>query len=113
MSVDGLHGTSALTLSLAEGNNGTFITSTRSLLFGNVTVRMRSAVGAGIVTSFSLLSGTEDEILFEWALLPTRAECWILILTYPTDSPRSTVARRSLLTSTAEMVISVSPARVS
>mgnify|MGYP002718848894 CR=1 FL=1 len=56
---------SALTLSLAEGSNGTTITSTRSILYGYVTARIRSAAGSGILTSFTLLSGTADEILFE------------------------------------------------
>ncbi|KWU42731.1 concanavalin A-like lectin/glucanase, partial [Rhodotorula sp. JG-1b] len=56
----------ALTLSLAEGSNGTTITSTRSILYGNVSARIRSAAGPGILTSFTLLSGTADEILFEF-----------------------------------------------
>ncbi|TKA51433.1 hypothetical protein B0A53_05346 [Rhodotorula sp. CCFEE 5036] len=57
---------SALTLSLTEESNGTTITSTRSILYGYVTARIRSAAGSGILTSFTLLSGTADEILFEF-----------------------------------------------
>ncbi|GAA5988404.1 hypothetical protein JCM10908_003550 [Rhodotorula pacifica] len=66
VTVDGTQGASALTLSLAEGKNGTTITSTRSVLYGNVTARIRSVSGPGTLTSFTLLSGTADEILFEF-----------------------------------------------
>lgn len=65
VTVDSTDWKPALTLSLAEGSNGTSITSTRSILYGNVTARIRSASGPGILTSFTLLSGTADEILFE------------------------------------------------
>lgn len=65
VTVDSTDWKPALTLSLAEGSNGTTITSTRSILYGNVTARIRSAAGPGILTSFTLLSGTADEILFE------------------------------------------------
>ncbi|GAA5844103.1 hypothetical protein JCM5353_001089 [Sporobolomyces roseus] len=59
-------GNSSLTLSLTPESNGTTITSTRSILYGNVTARVKSVAGAGIVTSFSLLSGVEDEVSFEF-----------------------------------------------
>lgn len=63
--MDSVSWTPALTLSLAEGVNGTSITSTRSVLYGNVTARVRAAAKSGVLTTFTLLSGTADEILFE------------------------------------------------
>lgn len=68
MTVDPKAGSPALTLSLSEGNNGTFLTSTRSLRYGRVTARMRPLAAAGVLTSFSLMSGTDDEILYECVL---------------------------------------------
>ncbi|GAA5947696.1 hypothetical protein JCM3765_001040 [Sporobolomyces pararoseus] len=63
-------GESALALSMLPGSvYGTTITSTRSLLYGNVTARIKSAPGKGDVAAFYLISGTEDKINFE--LTPT------------------------------------------
>ncbi|GAA6042727.1 hypothetical protein JCM8097_005551 [Rhodosporidiobolus ruineniae] len=59
-------GSSVLTLSLTQDQNGTVLTSTRSVLYGNVTVRMKSVAGAGILTAFSLTSGSKDEIDYEF-----------------------------------------------
>ncbi|GJN94707.1 hypothetical protein Rhopal_007798-T1 [Rhodotorula paludigena] len=62
-------GETALALSLTEDSNGTTITSTRSVLYGEVTARIKSVAGAGVLTSFALLSGTRDEIdwdTFKW-----------------------------------------------
>lgn len=58
-------GTPSLTLSLTEQGKGTVLTSTRSVLYGNVTAQMKSVAGSGILTSFALLSGTGDEIDYE------------------------------------------------
>ncbi|GAA5913228.1 hypothetical protein JCM5296_006859 [Sporobolomyces johnsonii] len=66
MAADATSGTSALTLSLTELSNGTTITSTRSLYYGNVTARIRSVAGAGILTGFALQSGAKDEIDLEF-----------------------------------------------
>ncbi|GAA5909604.1 hypothetical protein JCM6882_003471 [Rhodosporidiobolus microsporus] len=66
ITADGNSGDLSLTLSLTNDNNGTTITSTRSVLFGNVTAKVKSVAGAGILTSFSLISGTKDEIDFEF-----------------------------------------------
>ena len=63
-------GETSLTLSLIEHGNGTVITSTRSLLYGNVTAQIKSVAGAGILTSFALVSGTGDEIDFECVVSP-------------------------------------------
>ncbi|GAA6010146.1 hypothetical protein JCM10207_005638 [Rhodosporidiobolus poonsookiae] len=63
---DGSTGQTALTLSLTEQGNGTVITSTRSMLYGNVTAKVKSVAGAGILTAFTLVSGTKDQIDFEW-----------------------------------------------
>ncbi|GAA5897726.1 hypothetical protein JCM8208_000242 [Rhodotorula glutinis] len=59
-------GTTSLTLSLTEQGKGTVITSTRSLLYGNVTAQIKSVAGAGLLTSFALVSGSGDEIDFEF-----------------------------------------------
>ncbi|TNY22279.1 hypothetical protein DMC30DRAFT_157014 [Rhodotorula diobovata] len=59
-------GTPSLTLSLTEQGKGTVLTSTRSVLYGNVTAQMKSVAGSGILTSFALLSGTGDEIDYEF-----------------------------------------------
>ncbi|GAA6002026.1 uncharacterized protein JCM10292_001804 [Rhodotorula paludigena] len=59
-------GETALALSLTEDSNGTTITSTRSVLYGEVTARIKSVAGAGVLTSFALLSGTRDEIDWEF-----------------------------------------------
>ncbi|GAA6005441.1 hypothetical protein JCM11491_003643 [Sporobolomyces phaffii] len=60
-------GESALTLSLdAYVTNGTVVTSTRSLLYGNVTARIRSGSAVGVVTGFTLISAIGDEINFEF-----------------------------------------------
>ncbi|GAA5825982.1 hypothetical protein JCM3770_000909 [Rhodotorula araucariae] len=59
-------GAPSLTLSLTEEGKGTVLTSTRSVLYGNVTARIKSVAGSGILTSFSLLSGTGDEIDYEF-----------------------------------------------
>ncbi|GAA5978565.1 hypothetical protein JCM5350_003143 [Sporobolomyces pararoseus] len=60
-------GESVLALSmLPDSIYGTTITSTRSLLYGNVTARIKSAPGQGEVTAFYLISGTEDKINFEF-----------------------------------------------
>ncbi|KAL7340615.1 concanavalin A-like lectin/glucanase domain-containing protein [Rhodotorula toruloides] len=66
VTADGTSGTSALTLSLTKEANGTTISSTRSILYGNVTAKIKSVAGAGIVTTFSLASGTGDEIDWEF-----------------------------------------------
>ncbi|BGP28118.1 glycoside Hydrolase Family 16 protein, CBM8 containing [Rhodotorula toruloides] len=66
ITADGSFGTSALTLSLTKEANGTTISSTRSILYGNVTAKIKSVAGAGIVTTFSLASGTGDEIDWEF-----------------------------------------------
>lgn len=58
--------TSYLALSLVPGSNGTVLTSTRSILYGNVTASIKTVAGAGITTGFALVSGTEDEIDIEW-----------------------------------------------
>ncbi|GAA5828522.1 hypothetical protein JCM11251_000831 [Rhodosporidiobolus azoricus] len=66
VTADGTSGDLSLTLSLTNENNGTTITSTRSILYGNVTAKIKSVGGAGILTSFSLVSGTKDEVDFEF-----------------------------------------------
>ncbi|GAA5898047.1 uncharacterized protein JCM6883_000906 [Sporobolomyces salmoneus] len=60
-------GEPGLTLSLGSNSSsgGTTITSTRSLWFGNVTARIKAASEASVVTGFSFVSGTGDEIDFE------------------------------------------------
>ncbi|KAM0787067.1 hypothetical protein ACM66B_006329 [Microbotryomycetes sp. NB124-2] len=55
-----------LVLQLKEGANGTSLYSTRSVWYGNVTARIRSSGERGVVTSFSLISGTKDEIVWEF-----------------------------------------------
>ncbi|KPV72875.1 glycoside hydrolase family 16 protein, partial [Rhodotorula graminis WP1] len=65
VTVDSETGTTSFTLSLTEQGKGTVITSTRSLLYGNVTAQIKSVAGAGILTSFALVSGSGDEIDFE------------------------------------------------
>ncbi|GAA5851914.1 hypothetical protein JCM8547_000098 [Rhodosporidiobolus lusitaniae] len=66
LTADGTTGNLALTLSLTNENNGTTITSTRSVFYGNITASIKSVAGAGIITAFSLTSGTKDEIDYEW-----------------------------------------------
>ncbi|GAA5970354.1 hypothetical protein JCM11641_001676 [Rhodosporidiobolus odoratus] len=66
LTANGTSGEGALTLSLTEDHNGTVITSTRSILYGNVTARIKSVAGAGVLTAFSLISGTKDEIDYEF-----------------------------------------------
>ncbi|GAA5872765.1 hypothetical protein JCM3774_005054 [Rhodotorula dairenensis] len=66
VSMDSVSWAPALTLSLAENTTGTSITSTRSVLYGNITARIRAAAQSGVLTTFTLLSGTADEILFEF-----------------------------------------------
>ncbi|KAK4049707.1 putative glycosidase CRH2 [Microbotryomycetes sp. JL201] len=55
-----------LVLQLKEGANGTSLYSTRSVWYGNVTSRIRSSGERGVVTSLSLISGTRDEIVWEF-----------------------------------------------
>lgn len=55
-----------LELALTEDNGGTRISSTRSLLFGNVTARIKGVASAGVVTAFILMSGVKDEIDWEF-----------------------------------------------
>jgi beta-glucanase (GH16 family) len=54
---------SYLALSLVSSNpTGTVLTSTRSILYGNVTARMKTPSVAGVVVGFALISGTGDEV---------------------------------------------------
>ncbi|KAK4056085.1 putative glycosidase CRH2 [Microbotryomycetes sp. JL221] len=55
-----------LVLQLKQGANGTSLSSTRSIWYGNVTARIKSSVEPGVVTSFSLISGVQDEIVWEF-----------------------------------------------
>ncbi|KAM0751683.1 hypothetical protein T439DRAFT_216321 [Meredithblackwellia eburnea MCA 4105] len=55
-----------LMLTLTEDNGGTRVSSTRSMLYGNFTARMKVPSLAGVVTSFSLISGANDEIDWEF-----------------------------------------------
>ncbi|GAA6016623.1 hypothetical protein JCM10207_000125 [Rhodosporidiobolus poonsookiae] len=71
---NGSTGQTALMLSLTEQGNGTVITLTRSMLYGNVTAKVKSVAGAGILTAFTLVSGTKDEIDFECVTSSARAQ---------------------------------------
>ncbi|BGP20867.1 putative glycosidase CRH2 [Rhodosporidiobolus nylandii] len=53
LTADGLTGSTALTLSLTEQQNGTVITSTRSIYYGNVTAKIKSFAGSGILTAWT------------------------------------------------------------
>lgn len=53
-------------LTVSQIGNGTALSSTHSVLYGNVSARIKSAPEVGLVTSFVLLSGTNDEIDWEF-----------------------------------------------
>ncbi|ELR08193.1 hypothetical protein GMDG_03005 [Pseudogymnoascus destructans 20631-21] len=57
---DGVH------LSVAASGNAPQLNSRFYIMFGKVTVTMKAAPGAGIVSSVVLVSDTFDEIDFEW-----------------------------------------------
>ncbi|KFZ22762.1 hypothetical protein V502_02764 [Pseudogymnoascus sp. VKM F-4520 (FW-2644)] len=57
---DGVH------LSVAASGNAPQLNSRFYIMFGKVSVTMKAAPGAGIVSSVVLVSDTKDEIDFEW-----------------------------------------------
>lgn len=57
---DGVH------LSVAASGNAPQLNSRFYIMFGKVSVTLKAAPGAGIVSSVVLVSDTEDEIDFEW-----------------------------------------------
>ncbi|KFY26275.1 hypothetical protein V493_04183 [Pseudogymnoascus sp. VKM F-4281 (FW-2241)] len=57
---DGVH------LSVVAAGNAPQLNSRFYIMFGKVSVTMKAAPGAGIVSSLVLVSDTEDEIDFEW-----------------------------------------------
>ncbi|ORY88625.1 concanavalin A-like lectin/glucanase domain-containing protein, partial [Leucosporidium creatinivorum] len=55
-----------LLLTVSEHGNGTALSSTHSILYGNISAKIKSSPELGLVTSFILLSGTKDEIDWEF-----------------------------------------------
>jgi beta-glucanase (GH16 family) len=51
-----------LVLALKQGSNGTFISSTRYIWYGKVTVTLRTSGGRGVVTSLDLFADSKDQI---------------------------------------------------
>ncbi|KAH9833191.1 concanavalin A-like lectin/glucanase domain-containing protein [Rhodofomes roseus] len=55
-----------LVLTLSEENNGTLLTSTRYVHYGQITARMKTGRWAGVVTAFITMSDIKDEIDWEF-----------------------------------------------
>ncbi|KAH9933791.1 concanavalin A-like lectin/glucanase domain-containing protein [Fomitopsis serialis] len=55
-----------LVLTLSEQNNGTLLTSTRYVHYGQITARMKTGRWGGVVTAFITMSDIKDEIDWEW-----------------------------------------------
>lgn len=53
-------------LSMPKRTSGSLLTTTRSLLYGRIGVRLKAARGRGVVTSIVLFSNVHDEIDFEF-----------------------------------------------
>ncbi|KAH8653718.1 concanavalin A-like lectin/glucanase domain-containing protein [Xylariales sp. PMI_506] len=53
-------------LTMAPNTAGTVLASTSYLWYGNVTAKVKTGRGAGVVTAFILLSDVKDEIDYEW-----------------------------------------------
>ncbi|KAI5474918.1 Glycoside Hydrolase Family 16 protein, CBM8 containing [Pseudohyphozyma bogoriensis] len=55
-----------LVLMLTEAGGGTRLSSTRTMLYGNITASIKSTGALGVVTAFITMSGVKDEIDWEW-----------------------------------------------
>lgn len=55
-----------LVLTLSEENNGTLLTSTRYVHYGQITARMKTGRWGGVVTAFITMSDIKDEIDWEF-----------------------------------------------
>ncbi|KAM0754695.1 concanavalin A-like lectin/glucanase [Meredithblackwellia eburnea MCA 4105] len=55
-----------LVLILTEAGGGTKVSTTRSVLYGNITASIKTVGVVGVVTAFITMSGTKDEIDWEW-----------------------------------------------
>lgn len=56
----------ALVLAMPKNSGGTVVSSTHAVWFGKISVKMKTSHLAGVITSFILYSGVQDEIDFEW-----------------------------------------------
>lgn len=56
----------ALVLAMPKNSGGTVVSSTHAVWYGKVSVKMKTSHLAGVITSFILYSGVQDEIDFEW-----------------------------------------------
>lgn len=56
----------SLILAMPKNSGGTVLASTHSIWYGKVSAVMKTSHLAGVVTSFILYSGVQDEIDFEW-----------------------------------------------
>jgi beta-glucanase (GH16 family) len=55
-----------LLLTMAPNTVGTLLASNHYLWYGNITARLKTSRGQGVVTAFILLSDVKDEIDFEF-----------------------------------------------
>lgn len=56
----------ALILAMPKYSGGTLLASTHALWYGKVSAKLKTSHLAGVITSFILYSGVQDEIDFEW-----------------------------------------------
>ena len=56
----------ALILAMPKYSGGTLLSSTHALWYGKVSAKLKTSHLAGVITSFILFSGVQDEIDFEW-----------------------------------------------
>ncbi|CAL9738141.1 probable glycosidase CRH2 [Monosporozyma servazzii] len=56
----------ALILAMPKNSGGTVLASTHSIWYGKVSAVLKTSHLAGVITSFILYSGVQDEIDFEW-----------------------------------------------
>lgn len=56
----------SLLLTMAKDTVGTVIASTRYVLYGKVSARLKTSRGRGVVTAFITMSNVKDEVDFEW-----------------------------------------------
>ncbi|SGZ14717.1 BQ5605_C029g10613 [Microbotryum silenes-dioicae] len=55
-----------LALTLTEAGGGTRLSTTRAVLYGNIQASIKTVGAPGIVTAFITMSGSKDEIDWEW-----------------------------------------------
>ena len=62
-----------LALILTEAGGGTKVSTTRNILYGNISASIKTVGAVGVVTAFITMSGTKDEI--DWGARSSLLGC--------------------------------------